>query len=112
MYRHGTKIICNVCQGELQIDPSDFCLKTDSSICEQHGWIGIRNRDGINHICLGCIRTVGYAHAFGLAEAALKQFDPQTYGNAELVWRVGDERLPYAELVDLTHPLTYPKEDK
>ncbi len=94
MYKCTLTICCDVCQSEIKVVPE---LPVDAVFNVYGG-----------HICYGCIRTVGYAHSFDLAEAALKQFDPQTYdnvdNNAELVWQVGDKYLSHSELVDLTHP--------
>lgn len=81
MYRHETKIRCDICQAEFQYLPSGcYAALTLDSRCEDNGWLSIGRPDcPVEHVCPECIRIVGYAHSFGLAEAVLKKFDPQTY---------------------------------
>jgi len=115
VYRRETKICCDICHAEITFDFYDMCNYPDLDLlCENAGWIHahIPNpttisksaASHVSHICPECIRRVGYIHAFGLTEIALKKFDPQTYNSTcELIWRMGDEYLSFGELVDLTH---------
>ena len=105
MYKRTETICCDVCQTELEYLPSD-CYSSFSLDyqCKKSGWVVNRHLDHVEHICPKCIRIVGYTHSFGLAEAALKRFDPQTYGNAKLAWCANETYLSHSELVKLTHP--------
>jgi len=105
MYKRTKTLCCNACQSELEYSPYEYYYSGTNLdvLCAQKGWICDRVSGGSMHICPECIRIVGYVHAFGLGEAALKQFDPQTYDDAELVWYADDEFLSQSELVELTH---------
>ena len=116
MYKHETRICCDICQAELTLMSSEYYNSGTNLdiLCEQKGWACICVTDPISlpgpdkiyvkHICPECIRIVGYAHSYGLTEIALKKFDPQTYSRTnELTWRIGNSYFTYKELVFMTH---------
>jgi len=106
MYRQVTRVRCDICQTEKTLAPSDYYRGADfDSQCKRDGWVVVHNGDYAGHVCPECRTRVGYAHGLELVKAILQRFDPQTYGEVdELVWRVDDKYLSYAELVNLTHP--------